>query len=140
MAVEWDVPLQGDVEAACVDILDSNIPLATLFPGLKISTDLVGYQEGDQYIMIARKGGNSSPWQKVDKPRLDFNVYGDTRANAIDIAQLALKAMFEAQTNYVGKGVKLQTVKVESGLSRIPDRLNESFRYVMALRLTVTPE
>lgn len=138
--VAFDVPLQGDSEAGVVEILQTNTALTTAFPTLRVTTDLVGYSAGMHWVEVARKGGNSSPWQKVDKPRIDFYIYADTRANAHDIGQLVLKAMFEAQTNYVGKGIRLQVVKVESGLTRVPDKFNDAARFVLSLRLTVTPE
>lgn len=140
MTINWSVGLQGDSEAGVVEILQNDLDLNTAFPNLNVATDLVGYSAGRHWVEVARKGGNSSPWQKVDKPRIDFYIYGDTRANAHDIGQLVLKAMFEAQGNYVGKGIRLQVVKVESGLTRVPDKFNDASRYVLALRLTVTPE
>lgn len=140
MGVNWDIPLQGDVEAACVDILLNDAALTAAFPDINVSTDLVGYTKYMNWVEVARKGGNLSPWQKVDKPRMDFYIYGRDRAAAVDIANLVQRAMLMSQTNYVGKGVRIQIVKIETGITRVPDKLNESFRYVLALRLTVTPE
>jgi hypothetical protein len=137
---EFTVALHGDSEAACVDILKLYAPLTTGFPAVTIATSLRGYTKDKQWVFIARKGGNSNPWMAVDKPRIDFNIYAATRADAHDIAQLVLTGMLSAQTNYVGKGVRLQYVRVETGISRAPDLDNDSDRYVLSLRLTVTPE
>lgn len=140
MAVNWSIGLQGDTEAAVADILRTSIELTAAFPSCQVSTDLRDYTAGDQWVFVTRKGGASNPYMKVDKPRIDLNFYAATRADAHDIGQICLKVMFEAQANYVGKGVRLQFVKVETGLTRSPDRFNDSDRYTLSLRLTVTPE
>lgn len=140
MTVDWSIALHGDSEAACQDILKNFTQLTTAFPAVNIKCDLRGYTAGMQWIYITRKGGNNTPFMKVDKPRIDFNVYAATRADAHDIAQLVLKGMLLAQANYVGKGIRLQFVRVETGISRAPDKDNDSDRYVLSLRLTVTPE
>lgn len=139
MGIPYDYPLQGDSEAACVDILTNDPDLQAAFPTVRVATDLVGYTDGLQWVEVARKGGNTVSFV-MDKPRIDFYIYGDTRANAYDISALVQRALLNSQTNYVGKGVRIQTVKVETGITRVPDRLNESSRYVLSLRLTVTPE
>lgn len=140
MTVNWSIALHGDSEAACIDILKNYSPLMTAFPNVNISANLRDYTNGDQWVFVTRKGGNSSPWMKVDKPRIDFNVYAASRADAHDIAQLVLHGMLMAQANYKGKGIRLQFVRVETGISRSPDPNNDSDRYVLSLRLTVTPE
>lgn len=138
--VNWSIALHGDSEAACIDILKNYAPLMSAFPDVKISADLRGYTAGSRWIYVTRKGGNSNPWMAVDKPRIDFNVYAATRADAHDIAQLVLHGMLMAQANYSGKGIRLQFVRVETGISRAPDPDNDSDRYVLSLRLTVTPQ
>lgn len=140
MAIPWSVGLQGDSEAAVADILRNSPQLTSAFPNCTVSTDLRDYTNGDQWVFVTRKGGASNPWQKVDKPRIDLNFYAANRADAHDIGQICLKVMFEAQANYAGKGIRLQVVKVETGLTRSPDQLNDSDRYTLSLRLTVTPE
>lgn len=138
--VNWSISLHGDSEAACIDILKNYAPLTSQFPTVSVSANLRDYTAGKQWVFVTRKGGSADPWQKVDKPRIDFNVYAASRADAHDIAQLALHGMLMAQANYVGKGIRLQFVRVETGLSRSPDPDNDSDRYLFSLRLTVTPE
>ena len=140
MAIEWSLPLHGDTEAAVVDILLTDPDFQAAFPNCQVSTDLVGYQAGDQWIEVARKGGNLTPWQKIDKPRIDFYIFGANRADALDIGQMCMRTIFAAMGNYVGKGIRLVSGVVETGLTRTPDKQTDSARYVLSLRLTVVPQ
>lgn len=140
MAIPWSVPLHGDSEAGCVDILRTDPDFVAAFPGCTVSTDLIGYQAGMQWVEVSRKGGNLGAWQKSDKPRMDFYIFGPNRADALDMANLVQRSMFMAQGNYRGKGIALVAVTVETGITRIPDTITDAARYLLSLRLTVVPE
>lgn len=132
--------LFGDAEAAVVDILLNDADLLAAFPAVNVSTDLVGYQESLQWVEVARKGGNITAWQAVEKARIDFYIYAPVRSQAADIGQLVMRAVFAAMGSYVGKGCRLQGGVIETGLTRTPDRATAGARYVMSFRLTFTPE
>lgn len=136
----WDYILQGDVEAAVVSILKNDSRLTSFSGGApRISSDLVGYLMGARWITVSREGGNIS-WPKVDRPRVDFNVYGPTRTVAHDMAQVAQAVMFQiAGTAYPTYGIFISDVQVETGLFRSPEKETGASRYIFSLRLACVP-
>lgn len=136
----WQYIKQGDSEAACVSILRTATEISA-FPGgaPNVSTNVVGYTMGDRWIMVSREGG-TTVWPSVDKPRIDFNVYAETRAVAHDLAQVAIAVMFRAMgQRYATYHLFLTDVTMETGLVRVPDKPTGAERYIFALRLTITP-
>lgn len=136
----WQYVLQGDVEAACINLL-KDAPEITGFAGgaPRVSSDLQGFQMGARWVMVSREGG-SLAWPKIDYPRLDFNIYGETRKVAHDLAQVAQAVMFRSMdSTFPQFGVRITNVKVETGILRAPDPSTGSLRYVFALRLTCVP-
>lgn len=137
MASDWELIVPGDAEAAVIDILSNSTPeLSGL--GITFSSDLVGYEPGDRWVMVTQEG-SSAGWPKIDKPRIDIEVYADIREDARDIAALCQASVLRAMGNYSGKGLKITDAKVELGLTRVPDKLSEKPRYILALRLTTVP-
>lgn len=130
-------PIQADAEAAVVDILKNNATVVA-FNAVNITTDRVGYTMGDLWIEVSRQGGNVERYV-IDKPRIDINVYGPNRIQAHDLAQAAQAAVLNARGVYRGNGCFLSDARVETGIFRGNDSINESPRYVFALRLTITP-
>jgi hypothetical protein len=130
-------PIQGDSEAAVIDILNSDSSVMAFSP-INITTDRVGYTMGDVWIEVTRQGGNLTRYV-IDKPRIDINVYGPNRITAHDLAQAAQAAVLNARGTYRGNGCFLSDARVETGIFRGNDLLNESPRYVFSLRLTTTP-
>lgn len=131
--------LHGDVEAACVDLLRSASEVIALCPTTNISTDLIGYQLGIPWVMCERQGGALKHPHAVDKPRVDFEVRGRLRADALDLAQVCQAVLFRESTRYAGKGVRIMAAKVETGIYRHYDKDEENFIYVFSLRLTTRP-
>lgn len=137
MASNWELIVPGDAEAAVIDILDNHTPeLSGL--GITFSSDLTGYEPGARWVMVTQEG-SSANWPKVDKPRIDIEVFAAVREDAHDIAALCQATVLRAMGNYSGKGLKITDAKVELGLTRVPDKLQETPRYILALRLTTVP-
>lgn len=137
MSSEWEFIVPGDAEAAVVDILKNETPeLAGL--GITFSTTMVGYVTGSRWVVVSQEG--SAPrWPKIDRPRIDIEVFAASRSDARDIAALCQASVLRAMGNYSGKGVTITDAKVELGLTRVPDRLEEVARYIFAVRLTTVP-
>lgn len=129
------VPLQGDIEALVVQILQENAALDAFAPN--VATNMVGFTKASRWIEVTRQGGNLL-FPKIDKPRVDINVYADKRSVALDMAQLVQRALLLARGT-AGFGCKITDIKVETGIYRDPDKLSDSPRYILALRFTVVP-
>lgn len=131
--------LQGDAESACVDILINHTPELAAYPGAtpRVSTDMRGYVSPARWISVIQYGA-SDAWPKVDKPRIDFEVITEDSRSAYDFCRIIQASMVRA-IGYRGNGLFLSDVTVEMGINRIPDKLTENPRYILSLRLTITP-
>lgn len=136
---------QGDVEAAIISVLRA-APEITGFSGgaPTVSSDYTGYDHftpsKQRWVMVTREGGNIK-WPAIDKPRIDIQVLAETRSVALRLAQVVqsvifFRAMGQAFPTY---GTTISDVKVETGITRVPDRETGSPRYILALRLTCVP-
>lgn len=135
----WPYINFGDAEAAVVDILINDTPeLTNVVPVANISTNLVGYIDGDRWIYVVQLTANER-WPKINRPRIDVQVRAERRSVALDISNICLASIKRAMGTYSGFGLTITDVRTEQGLSRVPDPMIESSRYVFALRLTTVP-
>lgn len=133
--------LQGDSEGACIHELETASEITGFSGGApRISGDLVDYRAKARFVMVSREGGNTGDLT-VDKPRIDFQCFAETRTVAHDLAQVVLAVMFRAIGNKYAAPINVQIadVKVETGIFRVPDKETGSPRYVLSLRLTCVP-
>lgn len=130
-------PVFGDIEAACIDIL-MNDPYVQSFPIDKIASDLTDYTSGKTWVYCRRQGGNVKSFV-IDKPRVDFDIYGVLRSATHDLAQAVQAAILNSgRGNYHGHGVLVSDARVETGIVRGDDNLNDAPRYILAIRFAVT--
>lgn len=135
---------QGDAEAALIHVLRSATEITTYAGGApEVASDYTGYRATDpakrRWIMVTREGG-STIWPAIDKPRIDVQVLAETRTIAQDLAQVALAVIFRAMGQaFPAYGTTISDVRVETGITRVPDRETGSPRYIFALRLTCVP-
>lgn len=133
--------LHGDAEAAVIDILKNDTPQLPHFPPnppLHIKANLVGYALGERWIVVTQEGA-LEVWPKIQRPRVDVEVYAERRTVAKNIAEVCLASLKYHMGDYTGFGLTLTDVKLEQGVTRIPDKLGESSRYIFSVRLTVVP-
>jgi hypothetical protein len=131
------IPLHGDIEALIIDVLANDPDIAGYSP--TVTSDMVGFQQNARWIEVIRQGGNVTTSSGViDKPRVDINVFAESRTVAHDIAQLTQRALLLARGTS-GFGCKITDVKIETGIYRSPDKFSDTPRFILALRLTVVP-
>lgn len=133
--------LQGDAEAAILDIITNDTPELPWFPPhptLYVSTNMRGYATGQRRIMITQEG-SLERWPKIERPRIDVEVFAERRSVAHDIASICVASLRRAMGSYRGFGLFISDCKLEQGITRIPDKFEESSRYVFAVRLTIVP-
>jgi len=126
----------GDAEALCIEIAKNHTPeLASA--NFMVSTDLRGYDSGMRWIVLSQEGGSKAGWNVINKPRIDFEVRSESRNTSRDVAEI-LEASFFRAIGTKAWGCSLSQVKEETGILRIPDKLEDvSFRYIFSLRLVV---
>lgn len=133
--------IQGDAEAALVDILRTltpELPTGGSHPPLNISTSMIGYEPGDRRIVITQQGGVEG-FVKIARPRLDVEVFAERRSIAKDIIEICLGSIKRQMGAYSGFGLFISDVTIEMQPANIPDKMQETARYVAAVRLTVVP-
>ncbi len=131
--------VHGDVEGAVVHLLTSATEVTALSP-VRISTSLVGYTRGDLWVVVERLGGKIlGQSRKADTPRVDIDVYGSTRSQALQLISTIQGVLLRDSQNYVGNGLRMTAATVESGITRLDDKLQEVPRYLLSVRLTCTP-
>lgn len=131
---------QGDVEAAVISVLRSASEITAFSGGAPtVSSDYTGYTAKARWIMVTREGGNLI-WPNIDKPRIDIQVLAETRSVALSLAQVAQAVIFRAMGQaFPTYGTTISGVKVETGITRVPDKETGSPRYIFALRLICKP-
>lgn len=136
----WEYIVQGDAEAAVVDILRYDTPelISTSSRPLTISTNLIGYTPNARWIVVSQEGG-SEVWPKIFKPRIDIEVFAERRSVAKNIIEVCLASLRRSMGTYSGFGLFISDCKIEMGPTRVPDNLQETSRYVAAVRLTIVP-
>lgn len=136
----WQYIPQGDVEAAIIKMLKNATEVVNFSGGApRVSSDLQDYQARARWIMVSREGGYLV-WPKIDKPRIDINVFAESRKVAHDLAQVAQAVIFRGMdATFPEFGMRITDVRMETGMFRVPDRETGSPRYVFALRLTCVP-
>lgn len=128
----------GDTEAAVVDILVNLTPELD-YASPTVSTNLVGYVLGDRWIEVTQQGSMET-FLHIDRPRIDVEVYAERRSVALDMAKICLASVKFQAGRYRDNGLFLSDCIVEQGITRIPDKLQESVRYVFSVRLTCVPK
>ena len=127
--------IHGDAEALVRHIF-VNLTPELVGKNITFSTDLVGYQEGDRWVVVSQEGSSKALWNIINKPRIDFEVNAESRSAAKDIAEICEASIFRA-VGVSAYGATLTAVREETGPTRVPDKEQDaSHRYVFALRLT----
>lgn len=129
----------GNAEAAVIDILKNHTP--ELIPyAPTISATMVGYDDPSlNWIEVTQYGGSMRHLGKVDKPRIDIACLSPDIDEARAMCAIAQASLVRIMGNYSGHGLILTDVKLETGINRVPDKNQETSRYIVALRLTCTP-
>lgn len=137
---QWPYVIAGDLEAALIQILSAAPEISTYTGGApNVSTTLDGYEIGNRWVVISLEGGNFD-WPVIAKARVDVNVFAETRTHAHDIAQICLAVLFrEMGQPSPDFGLRTLEHKVETGLVRADDKLNDSPRYLFSLRTSYVP-
>lgn len=140
-AFVWEMIIGGDAEAAVRDILANltpELPIGGAHPPLNITTNLINYDPGERWIEITQEGATDG-FVKIQHVRVDVAVLAERRSVAKDIAEIALASIHRWKGNYTGFGLRICDVATEMGITRVPDKLQETSRYIFSVRLTVVP-
>lgn len=116
-----------DVEAAASRILRN--------AGLRSYSSLPG---SPQYplCVVQRIGGVPAEKHKLDEPRIQVDVWGTSKSEARDLAELARRTLFAAESAYIAEdNCQITCVEDELGLAFSPDPVSKRDRYIFAVRI-----
>lgn len=145
MSEEWNV--FPDSERLATDILVAAVSGGD-YDSLSLVNDLdvgVVLPPNPTYpaIVVARIGGIPRERHRLDHPNLQFDVWGNTKAEAHDVAQVSRRALHAAEgqvwrdeTTHVAYAV-LTGVEDALGLSWQFDTVSNQPRYTFAVYFTV---
>lgn len=131
-------PAIPDVEALTIDALKADAALTTLLGGTKISSDLTtGFPDGKR-VALHRAGGAAADTKTeyLDRPVLQLECYGATKAEAFDVAAETLRALLDMQGGTYARGV-VGTVQRLTGPAWAPEPDTVTPRYLMSVALHV---
>jgi len=104
-----------------------------------VSTDMRSYVARGRYVYVSYLGGILK-WPKIMRPRIDVEVYAESRDAAEGIANICLASLLRVKHSYVGHGIRITEVRLEQGITILSDPQDVEARYVFSVRLTTTPE
>jgi hypothetical protein len=140
MTRQFPFVLFGDPEAAVIDILQNHTPELTPYGINRISTDLVGYSADQIWVLVEMEGGSYKYFHQK-RCRIDITVYvpiqPDSRSTALAISNVIQASLFATQSSYIGHGINLQAVQVETDIFRGNDKDEDPVRYIQSLRLEI---
>lgn len=141
MTEPWQYVRQGDAEAAVIDILKNDTPELPHYPPnptLFIKANLIGFEPQQRWIVVSQEGA-AMTWPHISRPRIDVEVFAERRTIAREIAEIAQAGIFRQMGSYYGFGLFICDVKLEQGLTNIPDKYQNVARFAFAVRLTTVP-
>jgi hypothetical protein len=130
-------PVIPDVEALTVDALKADTTLSTATGG-RISTDLPATFPDGKRVALHRAGGSAADakTEYLDRPVLQIECYGPTKADAFDCAAETIRALLDMQGGSYNRGVVGQVQRLTGpAWSPEPDGLYP--RYLLSVAMHV---
>ncbi|MFG2111561.1 hypothetical protein ACGFRB_02790 [Streptomyces sp. NPDC048718] len=124
-----------DVEKLVVDVLKADPALAGVTVAVQAPTGFDGTQNT---VLVNRRGGAWIGDLHVDKPLIEFEVYGPTKNAAHILANAARRALLATIGKQVGVNL-VQDVEEMDGPRWMPDYLYRGAnRYLCVIQLALT--
>ncbi|MEU7024214.1 hypothetical protein ABZ990_26685 [Streptomyces sp. NPDC046203] len=124
-----------DVEKLVVDVLKADPALAGVTVAVQAPTGFDGTQNA---VLVNRRGGAWIGDLHVDKPLIEFEVYGPTKNAAHILANAARRALLATIGKQVGVNL-VQDVEEMDGPRWMPDYLYRGAnRYLCVIQLALT--
>jgi predicted DNA-binding ArsR family transcriptional regulator len=129
-------PIFPDETLLVIEYLTDH-PYLVNFGPLTIAGDLKGYLAPNRWITVQVTGGTKLNKVRVAAPRVDINVYAETKPMAKRIALAAVAAM-ESMKNYVNDDAVVTDTDV-SLPADLTDPVNSNPRYVFDATINIRP-
>ncbi|MFC7792377.1 hypothetical protein [Streptomyces cinereoruber] len=125
-----------DVEKLVVDVLKADPALAGATVAVHAPADFDGTQAA---VLVNRRGGAWIGDLHVDRPLIEFEVYGPTKNAAHLLANAARRALLATMGKQLGTGNVVHDVEEQDGPRWLPDYLYRGAnRYLCVIRLSLS--
>ncbi|MFJ5828765.1 hypothetical protein [Streptomyces sp. NPDC093089] len=125
-----------DVEKLVVDVLKADPALA----GATIAVNPpAGFDGTQSAVLVNRRGGAWIGDEHIDKPLIEFEVYGPSKTAAHVLANGARRALLATIGKQLGADNLVHDVEEQDGPRWLPDYLYRGAnRYLCVIRLSLT--
>ena len=132
----YEYPVMPDETQHTIEYLTGH-PLLEEFTGLTVAGDLKGFVAPARWITVQETGGSEENPVRVNAPRVDINVYAESRFVAKTIARTAIAAM-KSMKNAVFTDAVVTKVET-SPPANLTDPVNAQPRYVFDATIHIRP-
>lgn len=136
MMADYLYPVMPDETKHVIEYLNGHVLLQTFAP-YTVAGDLKGYVAPARWITVQETGGSEKNPVRVNAPRVDINVYAETRYAAKEIARHAIAAM-KSMKNAVFSDAVITKVET-SPPANLTDPVNAQPRYVFDATIHIRP-
>lgn len=132
----YEYPVFPDETKHVIEYLDGH-PLLSSFTPYTVAGDLKGFVAPARWITVQETGGSEENPVRVAAPRVDINVYAESRYVAKWIARVAIAAM-KGMKNAVFDDAVIIRVETSTPVN-LTDPVNSQPRYVFDATIHIRP-
>lgn len=133
----YNYPIFPDEVKVAIDFL-SNHPYITEWSPIRVAGDLKGFVAPQRWIYVISSGGDTLNPVRVSAPRVDINIYAESRYTAKQIAKAACAAILSMK-NHVTDNAVITGVEVSTPAD-LTDPINASPRFVADATIRIRPK
>lgn len=133
----YDYPIFPDETKIAIEFLTQH-PYVTQYGPIKVAGDLKGFVAPARWIYVMSTGGGIENPVRVSAPRVDINVYAESRYVAKRIAQAACAALLSMKNHVTDDAVV--TFVETSTPADLTDPINASPRFVADATIHIRPK
>lgn len=134
--MEYTYPVFPDEVKCTIEYLSEH-PLIIQFREIRVSGDLKGFVAPARWITVQETGGSEDNPKRVNAPRVDINVYAESRTEAKTIARNCVAAM-KSMKNTVFDDAVIILVET-SPPANLTDSVNAQPRYAFDATIHIRP-
>lgn len=134
--MDYLYPIMPDETKHAIEYLNGHEYLSSFAP-YTVSGDLKGFVAPARWITVQETGGSDANPVRVAAPRIDINVYAETRPVAKRLALAAIAAMKSMKNSVFDDAV---VIRVETSTpANLTDPVNAQPRYVFDATIHIRP-
>lgn len=134
--MDYEYPIFPDETEHVIEYLNGHANLASFSP-VTVAGDLKGFVAPSRWITVQETGGSDENPVRVAAPRVDINLYAESRPVAKKMALAAIAAMKSMKNKVFNDAV---IIRVETSTpANLTDPVNAQPRYVFDATIHIRP-